>query len=148
MYEVCGSLDNPGNLSRHSLWSDIIKEASSLSLKAKLIDSSLTSSFRRNPKRGIEEEQYLLFVETVAPVILSNSSDRWFGPLILQESPVLIFSSRVMWLVFFSLMLLDGGIWLFLIFIRMMIGYLGSPLFVLLKALKMFWKASSTLCGG
>nr|GEW36147.1 RNA-directed DNA polymerase, eukaryota [Tanacetum cinerariifolium] len=48
-----------------------------VSVAAKLIDSSLTSSFRRNPRGGIEEEQYLLLVETIAPVILSNSSDRW-----------------------------------------------------------------------
>ncbi|GJS35303.1 RNA-directed DNA polymerase, eukaryota, reverse transcriptase zinc-binding domain protein [Tanacetum coccineum] len=127
MYGVLGSLDNPGSLSRNSPWSDIIKEAASLSLKginflsyvkkkvgngehtcfwedvwlddhplklsfprlyalecdkevsvaAKLIDSSLTGSFRRNPRGGIEEEQYLLLVEKVASVILSNSNDRW-----------------------------------------------------------------------
>nr|GFA39898.1 RNA-directed DNA polymerase, eukaryota [Tanacetum cinerariifolium] len=52
-----------------------------VSVAAKLIDSSLTSSFRRNPRGGIEEDQYLLFVETVAPVILSNSSDRWVWTL-------------------------------------------------------------------
>ncbi|GKD42242.1 RNA-directed DNA polymerase, eukaryota [Tanacetum coccineum] len=109
MYRVHGSLDNPGTLSRHSPWPDIIKEARSLSVKdvwltnrplklsfpwlyalecekdvsvaAKLIDSSLTSSFRRNPKGGSKEEQYLLLVESVAPVILSNSSDRWVWSL-------------------------------------------------------------------
>ncbi|GKD44047.1 RNA-directed DNA polymerase, eukaryota, reverse transcriptase zinc-binding domain protein [Tanacetum coccineum] len=105
MYGVRGSLDNPSNLSWHSQWSDIIKEARSLSLKdawltdrplklsfprlyalecekdvsvaTKLIDSSLTSSFKRNPRGGSEEEQYLLLMESVAPVILSNSNDRW-----------------------------------------------------------------------
>nr|GEW94802.1 RNA-directed DNA polymerase, eukaryota [Tanacetum cinerariifolium] len=48
-----------------------------VSVAAKLIDSSLTGSFRRNPKGRIEEEQYLLRVEKVASVILSNSNDRW-----------------------------------------------------------------------
>ncbi|GKC49418.1 hypothetical protein Tco_1072163 [Tanacetum coccineum] len=38
---------------------------------------SLTGSFRRNPRGGIEEKQYLLLVEKVASVILSNSNDRW-----------------------------------------------------------------------
>ncbi|PWA42123.1 RNA-directed DNA polymerase, eukaryota [Artemisia annua] len=52
-----------------------------VSVAAKLIISSLTSSFRRNPRGGIEEEQYLLLVEIVAPVILSNSSDRWVWSL-------------------------------------------------------------------
>nr|GEW68871.1 RNA-directed DNA polymerase, eukaryota [Tanacetum cinerariifolium] len=127
MYGVRGSLDNPGSLSRNSPWSDIIKEAVSLSIKginflsyvkkkvgngehtcfwedvwlddhplklsfprlyalkcdkevsvaAILIDSSLTGSFRRNSRGGIEEEQYLLLVEKVASVILSNGKDRW-----------------------------------------------------------------------
>ncbi|GKC66458.1 hypothetical protein Tco_1099056 [Tanacetum coccineum] len=48
-----------------------------VSVAAKLIDSSLTGSFRRNPRGGIEEKQYLLLVEKVASVILSNSNDRW-----------------------------------------------------------------------
>ncbi|GKA03420.1 hypothetical protein Tco_0676201 [Tanacetum coccineum] len=105
MYGDHGFLDNPGSLSQNSPWSDIIKEAASLSLKedvwlddhplklsfprlyalecdkevslaAKLIDSSLTGSFRRNPRGGIEEKQYLLLVEKVASMILSNSNDR------------------------------------------------------------------------
>nr|GEZ19471.1 RNA-directed DNA polymerase, eukaryota [Tanacetum cinerariifolium] len=48
-----------------------------VSVAAKLIDSSLTGSFRRNPRGRIEEEKYLLRVEKVASVILSNSNDRW-----------------------------------------------------------------------
>ncbi|GJS23933.1 RNA-directed DNA polymerase, eukaryota [Tanacetum coccineum] len=48
-----------------------------VSVSAKLNDSSLASSFRRVPRGGIEEEQYLLLVDKVAAVMLSNSNDRW-----------------------------------------------------------------------
>nr|GEW45804.1 RNA-directed DNA polymerase, eukaryota [Tanacetum cinerariifolium] len=43
----------------------------------KIRDPSLFSSFRREPRGGIEEEQHLNLVEKVASVILSNSADRW-----------------------------------------------------------------------
>ncbi|GKE65922.1 hypothetical protein Tco_1520083, partial [Tanacetum coccineum] len=52
-----------------------------VSVSIKLIDSSLSRSFRREPRGGIEEEQYLLLVEKVASVILSNSIDRWIWSL-------------------------------------------------------------------
>ncbi|GJZ99875.1 RNA-directed DNA polymerase, eukaryota [Tanacetum coccineum] len=48
-----------------------------VSVSAKLNDSSLASSFRRVPRGGIEEEQYLLLVDKAAAVMLSNSNDRW-----------------------------------------------------------------------
>nr|GEY68398.1 RNA-directed DNA polymerase, eukaryota [Tanacetum cinerariifolium] len=68
-----------------------------VSVASKLIDSSLTSSFRRNPKGGIEEEQYLLFVEIVALISLSNSSDRWVCTLDSagESSSYLFFSCNV-----------------------------------------------------
>ncbi|GJZ70379.1 hypothetical protein Tco_0633929 [Tanacetum coccineum] len=46
-----GSIDNPVALSSETPWSDIIKEVT---------NSSLSSSFRRVPRGGIEEEQLLL----------------------------------------------------------------------------------------
>ncbi|GKB44769.1 RNA-directed DNA polymerase, eukaryota [Tanacetum coccineum] len=268
MYGVHGSLDNPGNLSRHSPWSDIIKEARSLSVKginimsyvkkklgndehtffwedvwltnrplklsfpwlyalecekdvsvaAKLIDSSLTSSFIRNPRGGSKEEQYLLLMESVAPVILSNSSDRWVWSLdsagyfsvksirtLIDDSFLPSVGNETRWInvvpikinifawkvcldkllarfnlslrgldilsilcpichsagessshLFFSCnvaRLLQSKVarWWDLVIIDIHSyddWYLGSPLFVWLKGLKMFWKGSSTLCGG
>ncbi|GKA77246.1 RNA-directed DNA polymerase, eukaryota [Tanacetum coccineum] len=43
----------------------------------KFRDISLTHSFRRAPRGGLEEEQYLSFVDKVDSVILPNSNDRW-----------------------------------------------------------------------
>ncbi|GJZ59966.1 RNA-directed DNA polymerase, eukaryota [Tanacetum coccineum] len=92
MYGDRGSIDNPGALSRKSPWSDIIKEVTALSRKginflsfikkkvsvaSKIADSSLSSSFRRVPRGGIEEEQLLLLVDKISLVLLSNSLDRW-----------------------------------------------------------------------
>ncbi|GJX65067.1 putative reverse transcriptase domain-containing protein [Tanacetum coccineum] len=47
----------------------------------KFNDSSLFDSFRRPPRGGIEEEQLLNLVDIVAPMILSNSNDRWVWSL-------------------------------------------------------------------
>nr|GFC20197.1 RNA-directed DNA polymerase, eukaryota [Tanacetum cinerariifolium] len=38
-------------------------------------------SFRRAPRDGLEEEQYLSLVDLVDSVILSNSNDRWVWTL-------------------------------------------------------------------
>ncbi|GJT48765.1 RNA-directed DNA polymerase, eukaryota [Tanacetum coccineum] len=43
----------------------------------KFRDISLTHSFRRAPRGGLEEEQYLSFVDKVDSVILPNSNDIW-----------------------------------------------------------------------
>ncbi|GJW79512.1 RNA-directed DNA polymerase, eukaryota [Tanacetum coccineum] len=43
----------------------------------KFRDISLIHSFRRTPRGGLEEEQYLSFVDNVDSVIISNSNDRW-----------------------------------------------------------------------
>ncbi|GJY60897.1 RNA-directed DNA polymerase, eukaryota [Tanacetum coccineum] len=42
-----------------------------------LRDNSLIDSFRRAPREGLEEEQFLSLVNNVASVILSNPNDRW-----------------------------------------------------------------------
>ncbi|GJU37573.1 RNA-directed DNA polymerase, eukaryota [Tanacetum coccineum] len=50
----------------------------SLSLHgSRVLPLSTTLAQARNPRGGTEEEQYLLLVEKVASVILSNSNDRW-----------------------------------------------------------------------
>ncbi|GJV79741.1 RNA-directed DNA polymerase, eukaryota [Tanacetum coccineum] len=54
-----------------------LENVKQISVASKLRDSSLSSSFRRNPRGGIEEEQLLLLVEKISSVLLSNSSDRW-----------------------------------------------------------------------
>nr|GFA19758.1 RNA-directed DNA polymerase, eukaryota, reverse transcriptase zinc-binding domain protein [Tanacetum cinerariifolium] len=43
----------------------------------KFLDINISHSFRRAPRGGLEEEQYLSFVDKVDSVILSNSNDRW-----------------------------------------------------------------------
>nr|GEX56755.1 TMV resistance protein N-like [Tanacetum cinerariifolium] len=43
----------------------------------KLSVVSLIVSFRRAPRGGVEEDQFLWLVDLVASVILSNSNDRW-----------------------------------------------------------------------
>ncbi|GJZ70447.1 hypothetical protein Tco_0633997 [Tanacetum coccineum] len=48
-----------------------------VSIADKLSDVSLIDSFRRAPRDGLEEEQYLSLMDLVASVILSNSNDRW-----------------------------------------------------------------------
>ncbi|GJY16658.1 RNA-directed DNA polymerase, eukaryota [Tanacetum coccineum] len=48
----------------------------------KLSDVSIINSFRRAPRGGMEEEQYLNLVDLVASVILSNSNDRWVWSLV------------------------------------------------------------------
>ncbi|GJW10658.1 hypothetical protein Tco_1576485, partial [Tanacetum coccineum] len=52
-----------------------------VSIADKLNDVSLTDSFRRSPRGGLEEEQYLSLVDIVASVVLSNSNDRWVWSL-------------------------------------------------------------------
>ncbi|GKA00040.1 RNA-directed DNA polymerase, eukaryota [Tanacetum coccineum] len=101
IYGDRGSLDNPGSVSRSSPWCTIIREIGNLSLKGtnllshvfprlyalecnkqvsvavKLSEGSLTDSFRREPRGGIEEEQLLLLSNKLASVTLANSNDRW-----------------------------------------------------------------------
>nr|GEU52221.1 hypothetical protein [Tanacetum cinerariifolium] len=63
-----GSLDNPGYNSHRSLWYNIIREFKTLSLKDP-------------PRGGIEEDQLGLLIDKLAPVILTNSNDRWIWSL-------------------------------------------------------------------
>ncbi|GJY05619.1 RNA-directed DNA polymerase, eukaryota [Tanacetum coccineum] len=48
-----------------------------ISVATKLRDSSLTESFRRPPRSGIEEENLLLLIANTSSVMLTNISDRW-----------------------------------------------------------------------
>ncbi|GKC61754.1 RNA-directed DNA polymerase, eukaryota, reverse transcriptase zinc-binding domain protein [Tanacetum coccineum] len=48
---------------------------------AKFRDTSMSASFRRVPRGGLEEEQFQLLVDKVAPVILSSFKDRWVWTL-------------------------------------------------------------------
>ncbi|GKC29764.1 hypothetical protein Tco_1037058 [Tanacetum coccineum] len=48
-----------------------------VSVAVKLSEGSLTDSFRREPRGGIEEEQLLLLSNKLASVTLANSNDRW-----------------------------------------------------------------------
>nr|GEX41031.1 RNA-directed DNA polymerase, eukaryota, reverse transcriptase zinc-binding domain protein [Tanacetum cinerariifolium] len=48
-----------------------------VSVAAKIADSSLSNSFWRVPRGGIEEEKLLLLVDKILLVLLSNSLDRW-----------------------------------------------------------------------
>ncbi|GJX25529.1 hypothetical protein Tco_0231825 [Tanacetum coccineum] len=48
-----------------------------ISVAEKLKDSSLTESFRRHPRSGIEEENLLLLLADNSFVMLPNISDRW-----------------------------------------------------------------------
>nr|GFC20087.1 RNA-directed DNA polymerase, eukaryota [Tanacetum cinerariifolium] len=79
LYGDHGALNTPGTGSRSSLWYEIIRETGSLSSKvaAKLRDGSVTDSFRRALRGGIEEEQLLLFVNNLESVVLADSNDRW-----------------------------------------------------------------------
>nr|GEX79155.1 RNA-directed DNA polymerase, eukaryota, reverse transcriptase zinc-binding domain protein [Tanacetum cinerariifolium] len=70
MYGARGALDNPGVVSRSSLCNKLVTVA------AKLSEGSLSDSFRRAPRRGIEEEQLLLLVNKLESIILANSNDR------------------------------------------------------------------------
>ncbi|GJR14799.1 RNA-directed DNA polymerase, eukaryota [Tanacetum coccineum] len=47
------------------------------SVASKLRDNSLTGSFRRSPRSGIEEVQLLLLISNTSSVMLPNISDRW-----------------------------------------------------------------------
>nr|GEX38304.1 RNA-directed DNA polymerase, eukaryota, reverse transcriptase zinc-binding domain protein [Tanacetum cinerariifolium] len=47
----------------------------------KLHDISMSHSFRRSPRGGVEEEQYRSLVDKVNSVVLSNSSDIWVWPI-------------------------------------------------------------------
>nr|GFA41067.1 RNA-directed DNA polymerase, eukaryota [Tanacetum cinerariifolium] len=48
-----------------------------ITVAEKLSEVSLIVSFRRAPRGGVEEDQFLQLVDLVASVILSNSNDRW-----------------------------------------------------------------------
>nr|GEY93703.1 hypothetical protein [Tanacetum cinerariifolium] len=58
-----------------------LKCAQHVTVAAKLSDSSLIDSFRRPPRRGVEEEQLLGLIDNIDSVILSNSNDRWVWSL-------------------------------------------------------------------
>ncbi|GKD43095.1 RNA-directed DNA polymerase, eukaryota, reverse transcriptase zinc-binding domain protein [Tanacetum coccineum] len=83
-------------------WLDIIREVRSLSSKAlenlyswlyaleldksiklvdKLRDSSLVDSFQRQPRGGIEEDQFRLLNANISGILLPNSNDRWIWSL-------------------------------------------------------------------
>nr|GEX79153.1 RNA-directed DNA polymerase, eukaryota, reverse transcriptase zinc-binding domain protein [Tanacetum cinerariifolium] len=52
-----------------------------VTVAAKLSEGSLSDSFRRALRRGIEEEQLLLLVNKLESIILANSNDRWIWSL-------------------------------------------------------------------
>nr|GFA23688.1 RNA-directed DNA polymerase, eukaryota, reverse transcriptase zinc-binding domain protein [Tanacetum cinerariifolium] len=47
------------------------------SVASKFRDTLMSASFRRVPRRGLEEDQFQLLIDKVAPVILSSIKDRW-----------------------------------------------------------------------
>nr|GEY02508.1 RNA-directed DNA polymerase, eukaryota [Tanacetum cinerariifolium] len=51
------------------------------SVAAKFRDTSMSASFRRVPHGGLEEDQFQLLVDKVAPVILFSIKDRWVWTL-------------------------------------------------------------------
>ncbi|GJS76418.1 RNA-directed DNA polymerase, eukaryota [Tanacetum coccineum] len=90
------SFEYPGHVSLPSPWNTIIKELGTLSSQGirlhehlkkknkkqisvaeKLSEALLIVSFRRAPRGGMEEEQFLRLVDLVASAILSNSNNRW-----------------------------------------------------------------------
>ncbi|GKF40021.1 hypothetical protein Tco_0120082 [Tanacetum coccineum] len=102
IYGDRGSLDTPSSFHRRSTWLDIIREVRSLSSKAlenlyswlyaleldksiklvdKLRDSSLVDSFQRQPRGGIEEDQFRLLNANISGILLPNSNDRWIWSL-------------------------------------------------------------------
>ncbi|GJW38881.1 RNA-directed DNA polymerase, eukaryota [Tanacetum coccineum] len=62
-------------------WLYALENVKHVSIADKLSDVSLIDSFRRAPRGGPEEEQYLSLMDLVASVILSNSNDRWVWAL-------------------------------------------------------------------
>ncbi|GJZ74676.1 RNA-directed DNA polymerase, eukaryota, reverse transcriptase zinc-binding domain protein [Tanacetum coccineum] len=55
----------------------LLESAKNASVASKFRDSSLTDSFRRQPRSGIEEEQLLHLLSKASSVMLPNSNDRW-----------------------------------------------------------------------
>ncbi|GJT33861.1 hypothetical protein Tco_0924280 [Tanacetum coccineum] len=55
----------------------LLESAKNASVASKFRDSSLTDSFRRQPRSGIEEEQLLHLLSKTSSVMLPNSNDRW-----------------------------------------------------------------------
>ncbi|GJU77019.1 RNA-directed DNA polymerase, eukaryota [Tanacetum coccineum] len=48
-----------------------------ITVAEKISEATLIASFRRAPRGGVEEDQFIQLVELVDSVILSNSNDRW-----------------------------------------------------------------------
>ncbi|GJZ21920.1 RNA-directed DNA polymerase, eukaryota [Tanacetum coccineum] len=71
-------------------WLYALENVKHVSIADKLSDVSLIDSFRRAPRGGLEEEQYLSLMDLVASVILSNSNDRWVWHLTLRVVPIKI----------------------------------------------------------
>nr|GEX38647.1 RNA-directed DNA polymerase, eukaryota, reverse transcriptase zinc-binding domain protein [Tanacetum cinerariifolium] len=77
-----GNLGAHGNIIRRSPWLDIIHEINVLRFKAEKINHpSLSWSYRREPRGGIEEEQQNMLFSRISGVILPNMRDRWIWSL-------------------------------------------------------------------
>ncbi|GJW86582.1 hypothetical protein Tco_0161922 [Tanacetum coccineum] len=48
-----------------------------ITVAEKISEATLIASFRRAPRGGVEEDQFIQLVELVDSVILSNTNDRW-----------------------------------------------------------------------
>ncbi|GJX96137.1 RNA-directed DNA polymerase, eukaryota, reverse transcriptase zinc-binding domain protein, partial [Tanacetum coccineum] len=81
-----GALDTHKLIPRRSPWQDVIlaihslrrKEmCNSISVAEKMGHPSLSYSFRRMPRGGVEQENYGLLCSKVADLVLPNISDRW-----------------------------------------------------------------------
>ncbi|GJR43318.1 RNA-directed DNA polymerase, eukaryota, partial [Tanacetum coccineum] len=55
----------------------LLESAKNASVASKFRDISLTDSFRRQPRSGIEEEQLLHLLSKMSSVMLPNSNDQW-----------------------------------------------------------------------
>ncbi|GJZ09579.1 RNA-directed DNA polymerase, eukaryota, reverse transcriptase zinc-binding domain protein [Tanacetum coccineum] len=71
-----------------------LENVKQVSVASKIADSSLSSSFRRVPRGGIEEEQLLLLVDKISLVLLSNSLDRWSWTDLLLQVVSVVKSAR------------------------------------------------------
>ncbi|GJS10559.1 RNA-directed DNA polymerase, eukaryota [Tanacetum coccineum] len=59
----------------------LLESDKNASVASKFRDNSFSTSFRRAPRSGIEEEQFTLLSSKMSSVLLSSSSDRWYWSL-------------------------------------------------------------------
>ncbi|GJW13276.1 RNA-directed DNA polymerase, eukaryota [Tanacetum coccineum] len=183
LHDNHGAFSSHASSSRRSPWLDIIRETLSLSSKGidlmqflkkkigneacksisvavKLGQPSLTHSFRRPPRGGIEEEHLALLDSRITDISLPNMSDRWtwsleaFGSFLVRSTRIYIDEnilpkvevptrwvkwnllpihfSLVTWLVKSGVKLHAGGIWMLQLLLAMKIGLFGLVIFAFL----------------